>query len=258
VSGNQLLDFLQQLRIAPADFSKIRFALLLMNGERSMKQLFDFAQRSGVISNSRRSTLRLKSIEEPSARELPLAFDRRSRNPKHFCDFLRGQASEKFEFDDMAFARIQFSQFPECFINRNDINFRLFQTVSKAESHPRCISAALARGAVARVVYQHAPHHVRGQSKELGAILPIDTVLIDQPEVRLVHQRGRLECVIGSFAAHVGSRQPSKFVVNQGQNLIQRIVIPVSDIDQQLGQALGIRFLHAGILPEYQGIHSSW
>jgi hypothetical protein len=82
--------------------------------------------------------------------------------------------------------------------------------------------------------------------------------LIDQPEVGLVHQRGRLECVIGSFSAHVGSRQPSKFVVNQGQNLIQRIVIPVSDIDQQLCQALGIRILHAGILPEYQGIHSSW
>ena len=64
-----------------------------------------------------------------------------------------------------------------------------------------------------------------------------------------MHQCGRLERVIGSLAAHVRSRQPPKLVVDLGQNLIQRSIIPLPDSDQQLRQAFGICILHAVFYP---------
>jgi hypothetical protein len=108
------------------------------------------------------------------------------------------------------------------------------------------------------MVNEYTAHHIRRQAKELCSILPIDAALIDQPKVRFMHQGGRLKRVIGSLATHIGSRQPPKLVVDLGKNLIERSIIPVPNIDQQLCQALGIRILHCRILPEHQGIYSNF
>jgi hypothetical protein len=41
-------------------------------------------------------------------------------------------------------------------------------------------------------VYEHPTHHLRGDAKELRAILPGDAVLSDQAQIDLVNQRCRL------------------------------------------------------------------
>jgi hypothetical protein len=46
-----------------------------------------------------------------------------------------------------------------------------------------------------RVVEQHAPHHLRGNRKELRAALPTRSVLIAEPQPSLVHQGCGLEGV---------------------------------------------------------------
>ena len=49
----------------------------------------------------------------------------------------------------------------------------------------------LDRAVRARVVHQEAAHHVRRDGKEVGAIVPLHAALIDEPQIRLVHERRR-------------------------------------------------------------------
>ena len=49
----------------------------------------------------------------------------------------------------------------------------------------------------AGVIDQDAPHDLRRHAKEVRPVLPIGLSLIDEPQVDLVHERRRLECVVG-------------------------------------------------------------
>ena len=62
-------------------------------------------------------------------------------------------------------------------------------------------AAALERAARARVIDEHAPHHLRGDGEELRAALPARVVLAVEPQPRLVHERGGLEGVPLALAA---------------------------------------------------------
>jgi hypothetical protein len=46
--------------------------------------------------------------------------------------------------------------------------------------------------------------------------------LIDEPEVRLMHERGWLQRVRRPLAAEAGSRAPAQLVVHQGHQLLAR------------------------------------
>jgi len=59
------------------------------------------------------------------------------------------------------------------------------------------------------VVDKNAPHHVRGNRKEMRAVLPPDLPLVDQLEIRLVDEGGGGEGVVGALAAQVTARQPT-------------------------------------------------
>jgi hypothetical protein len=52
-----------------------------------------------------------------------------------------------------------------------------------------------------RVIDEDPPHHHRGHANELGAVLPVHQPLVDQPEIRLVHERGGLQGVVEPLAA---------------------------------------------------------
>jgi hypothetical protein len=45
---------------------------------------------------------------------------------------------------------------------------------------------------------------------------PLNVVLVYQPNIRLVDQRGGLQHVAGLFAAHVLIGQTPQFLINQG------------------------------------------
>ena len=70
----------------------------------------------------------------------------------------------------------------------------------QAERHPLGLAAALVGGAVARVIDEDPPHHHRGDAHELGAVRPVHLPLVDQPEIRLVHERGGLQGVVAALA----------------------------------------------------------
>jgi hypothetical protein len=84
---------------------------------------------------------------------------------------------------------------------------------------------ALFRLSAAGVTDQDAPHHLGGDAEELGAILPVDLVLIDEPEINLVHQRGRLEGVIGAFPAEEADGLAVQLFVDQRKQRLERVSI---------------------------------
>ena len=56
----------------------------------------------------------------------------------------------------------------------------------------------------------------------MGAILPLDLLDRDQPEIRLIDQRGSLERVAGALVPHVTPRQTAQFSMDEGQQAVER------------------------------------
>jgi hypothetical protein len=43
-----------------------------------------------------------------------------------------------------------------------------------------------------RMVHEDSAHHFGGDSQEVRAVLPVDAILVDQPQVGFMNERGRL------------------------------------------------------------------
>jgi hypothetical protein len=91
--------------------------------------------------------------------------------------------------------------------------------VHGAQRDPHRVAAALVRGAIACVIDQDPPHHHRRHPHELGTVLPVHPALIDQPEIRLVHECGGLQGMTGALADEKRACQPPQFVVHEWQHL---------------------------------------
>jgi hypothetical protein len=74
-----------------------------------------------------------------------------------------------------------------------------------------------------RVVNQDAPHHDRRKTDELRTVVPVDLPLIDQPHVRLVHERRRLQRVALPLPAQVAGGQSSQLGVDDWQDAVRSI-----------------------------------
>ena len=92
---------------------------------------------------------------------------------------------------------------------------------------------------LARVIDEYAPHQLGGNAEEMGAILPSGVSLIDELQIRLVDERGWLQRVTGTFAAQIVTRETAQFVVNQRHQFLERRLVAVAPIDEQLGYAFG-------------------
>src|SRR6185436_8891341 len=73
------------------------------------------------------------------------------------------------------------------------------------------------------MVDEDTAHHLRRHAEELGAILPVDRVLIGEAQVGLVHERRRLQGVAAALAAQVGRGPASQVLVDDGDEAIRRL-----------------------------------
>ena len=75
--------------------------------------------------------------------------------------------------------------------------------------------ASSSRGAAtACMVYEHATHRSRGGGEEVGAVLPVDSTDLPNPQEGLVHERGRLQGVTTRLLAEVSLRESAKLLVD--------------------------------------------
>ena len=77
--------------------------------------------------------------------------------------------------------------------------------------------------------------------EKMSAILPVRLGAFGQAQVGLVHQRGRLQSMVGSLAAHINTREPAQLFVNQRRDFIQLRAFPVTGFGQQICDLSGGR-----------------
>ena len=76
----------------------------------------------------------------------------------------------------------------------------------------------MARGS--GVIDEDATHHLGDHGKKLCPVLPHGVPLIDQTEIRLVHQCGWLQGVSRAFAAQMRSGATTQFAIHEGHRPI--------------------------------------
>jgi hypothetical protein len=97
------------------------------------------------------------------------------------------------------------------------------------------------------MVDEYAPHHDRCQADELRAILPVDALLVDQPQVGFVDERGRLEGMVRALPSQVAGGDPAKLVVDERQHPLAGVLVAVGRVEQQLRGTHGTRFFMHGL-----------
>jgi hypothetical protein len=73
-------------------------------------------------------------------------------------------------------------------------------------------------------------------------VAPVHLVGARDPHVRLVHERRRIESVIGTLGTHPCVRHPAEALVHLWQEIVQRVAIAVAPAPKQLRQLARIPF----------------
>lgn len=162
-------------------------------------------------------------VEQPCARNLPFAFDRRERHVEDLARLLQRQAAEEAQLRDAALSGIERSQAFERGIQVQDVDVeRIGHCESGIERHPREQTGPLCGAVRARLIDEDSAHHLGGDAEELRTVAPGDPPLIDQPKICLVNERGRLEAVAGTFAPKTGGGAPTELVIHERHQAIAR------------------------------------
>ena len=70
--------------------------------------------------------------------------------------------------------------------------------------------------------------------------MPLDVLGVDQPEIRLVHERGRLKAVVCPFVAHVPLGDAVELPVYERNEAIERALVAPSPSDKQPSELRGM------------------
>ena len=87
------------------------------------------------------------------------------------------------------------------------------------------------------------------EADKLCAIVPVDAALIDQAQVGLVDQRGRLEGVSRTLPTQVCRRDPAQLVVDDRRQVLARLLVAFPPIQKQTRGGVGSWQFHSRDLP---------
>jgi hypothetical protein len=78
------------------------------------------------------------------------------------------------------------------------------------------------------VVDKYPSHCLRGNAKEVCAILPFHRALVDELDERFIDERGRLQGVVGTFFPQVARRQFPQLAMDFGHQPVQGLLLAVA------------------------------
>ena len=162
--------------------------------------------------------------------------------------FLEREAAEKPQFGDLPLALIQRRKALEggVEIEHVDVERRHGHRRRIVQRHVDSARAALLGAPGAGAVNEDAPHHLRRDGEELRTILPGRAALIDEPDVRLVHERGRLKGVVRPLAPQVRRGAATKLAIHEHQHTLARLEIPGGPRVQEPGHVVVVGRRHRG------------
>jgi hypothetical protein len=103
--------------------------------------------------------------------------------------FVHGQATKESQLDHLAHARIDRRQRADRIVEGDDVALlRVCRLRLVIDSHVNRTAPTFLASPVAGRLDQDPSHHLRRNRQEVRAIPPFDSIDVDQPQVRLVHQ----------------------------------------------------------------------
>jgi hypothetical protein len=94
--------------------------------------------------------------------------------------------------------------------------------------------SALVHGLGAGATDENSAHDVGADGEEVGAILPLDILHVDEAQKGFVDEGGGLKGVSGSFLTHVAAGQAVQLLVDAGGELLEGFLIPAAPGLQEL------------------------
>ena len=85
-----------------------------------------------------------------------------------------------------------------------------------------------------RELHQDPPHRPRGHGEEVRAVLPLDSVHIDQTDVGFVDECRGLERVVGALASHVAPGQCVELLVDERNELVEGRFLTLAPREEQV------------------------
>jgi hypothetical protein len=82
-----------------------------------------------------------------------------------------------------------------------------------------------------RVINQDAAHQLCRDRKEVGSVMPLHMLLLDEPEVCFIYQSSRLQRVANTLSAHVAMGQPAQFLIDERQQAVECRLISSAPVD---------------------------
>ncbi len=110
---------------------------------------------------------------------------------------------------------------------------------SRVAPAPR-FSGAAADG----VVDEDAAHRLGCDAEEVRAVAPVNRVLVNEPQICFVDERGGLQGVAGPLARELARGDPLQLAIDERQQLVERRAVARLRLPEQSGHALSQLFSH--------------
>jgi hypothetical protein len=85
----------------------------------------------------------------------------------------------------------------------------------------------------AGVIDQNPAHDLRGHPQEMRPILPIDLALVDDAQIHLMNQSGRLQGVADSLHPKLARLDAAELRIDDWQQLIERSAVAATPISEE-------------------------
>ena len=163
--------------------------------------------------------------------------DRLHRDAQSLRRFLQAQPGEIAVLDHPAPAGVRGREAVEREIERQQL-LRLLggqEALGLVERQSVRSGASLVALAAAGVVDQQAPHGAGGDGEKAAAVLGRDPPLVEQAQIHLVDQRRGAQGVVRPLAAERPPCHLAQLAVDQGDDPVERLAVPVAPAFQPLG-----------------------
>jgi hypothetical protein len=89
------------------------------------------------------------------------------------------------------------------------------------------LGSPLPRISNTRVIAQDLPHNVAGNTQEMRPAAKAGLVLLDEPDIGFMNERGRLWRIPGPLVPKMACSQFAQLRINHWHQAVQRILVPV-------------------------------
>src|SRR5574341_1730686 len=149
-------------------------------------------------------SLLVQFAEEPRLRQAPIPAHRAFRDLEYLSDLGDVQPAEETQLHDLTPSRIERSQSIQRIIERDEVNtLRMSDAFGFNERDSQRLATAFGAAFGAGQIHQDAAHDLRGKDQKMGAVLPLDALVINQPQISLIDERRGLQQVSGILTRHV-------------------------------------------------------